>query len=360
MFHDLIPLRAKAVPRDTVYLDAVEGGRVERVLVEAGATVTAGQPLIEFGNTNLQLQVIQQEAQLNQASAQLQQNEIALEQNAITNARALAEVDYNITRLARSITRREVLVAKGADSAEQRDMVADELDYNRRLRPIQAESNLRQDQLRARLLPVIHEQLEKSGQNLEVVHAKLDNLIVRAPVTGRVTDIDLKIGEIRNPGQRLAEITPDTGYKLSADVDEFYLARVRADQRAQVEVNGTTVEARIARIYPQVKDGRFMVDLSFTGADPADLVTGQAVQGRLALGADQPALVLPAGPFLERTGGDWAFVMNGSSTAERRRIKVGRRNSEQVEIVGGLKAGEHVITYDYTGYERLDRIVMTR
>jgi HlyD family secretion protein len=317
--------------------------------------------LIEFGNTNLQLQVIQQESQLNQAISQLQQNEIALEQNAISNARALADVDYNIVRLTRSSERRNALAARGAASSEQRDAVSDELTYYKALRPTQAESNQRQAQLRARLLPSIHDQLEKLQQNLEVVRGKLDNLVVRSPVAGRVTDIDLKIGENRNPGQRLAEITPDTGYKLSADVDEFYLARIRTGQHADMDINGRSVPARITRVYPQVKDGRFAVDLSFEGDDPLGLVAGQAMQGKLALGDDRAALVLATGAFLERTGGDWVFVVNESGTAaDRRRIKLGRRNSEQVEIVQGLQAGERVITSDYTGYERVDRINLSR
>ena len=360
VFHDLIPLRAKVVPRDTIYLDAVEGGRVERVLVEPGEVVTAGQRLIEFGNTNLQLQVIQQESQLNQAISQLQQNEIALEQNNIANARTLADIDYNIVKLGKSLDRREALAAKGVTSVEQRETVQDELAHYKHLRPIQAESNQRQAELRARLLPSIHDQLQKLQQNLEVVRAKLDNLIVRAPVAGRITDIDLKIGENRNPGQRLAEITPETGYKLSADVDEFYLSRVHKDQHATLELNGQSVEAVVTRIYPQVKDGRFAIDLAFANTDPAGLVTGQAVQGRLMLGDDRPALVIPAGAFLERTGGDWLFVLREESSADRRRIKVGRRNAEQVEIASGLKAGERVIISDYTGCERIDRIVMTK
>lgn len=360
VFRDLIPLRAKVVPRDTIYLDAVEGGRVERVLVQPGEMVQAGQRMIEFGNTNLQLQVIQQESQLNQAISQLQQNEIALEQNFASNARLLADIDYNILRLSKSSERREALAAKGAVSIETREAVADELAHFKHLRPIQADSNRQQADLRTRLLPAIRDQLEKLRQNLEVVRSKLDNLIVRAPVAGRVTHIDLKIGENRNPGQRLAEVTPETGFKLSADVDEFYLARVRADQIATVELNGVPVRVQVSRIYPQVNDGRFMVDLSFVAADPAGLVPGQALQGRLALGDDKPALVLASGAFLERTGGDWVFVMTDDDVAQRRRIKIGRRNAEQVEVADGLKAGERVITSDYTGYERLDRIVLSR
>jgi len=360
IFHDLIPLRANVVPRETVYVDAIDGGRVDRVLVEAGDLVQQGQPIIELSNTNLALSVIQQEAQLNQAISQLQQNEIALEQNTLANERALAEVKYGLVRLKRSDARRAGLAARGAGSAEQRDVIADELAYYERLKPIQADSNQRQAALRDRLLPDIHRQLASLRSNLDVVHGTLEGLIIRAPVSGRVTVIDLKVGEHRDAGQRLAEVTPPTGMKLSAEIDEFYLARVRTGQSADIDLNGKPVKITVRRVYPQVHGGRFKVDLDFDGTSPPDLVAGEAAQGRLQLGDDSAARLLPVGPFLERTGGDWVFVMtvNGTS-AERRRIKVGRRTIEQLEILSGLAVGEQVITSDYTSVEKAERVLLT-
>jgi HlyD family secretion protein len=360
VFHDLIPLRANVVPRETVYVDAIDGGRVDRVLVEAGDMVHEGQPLIELSNTNLALQIIQQESQLNQAISQLQQNEIALEQNQLSNDRALADIDYNLVRLGRSAERREGLAAKGAVSAEQRDVVTDELAHFKRLRPIQAESGQRQSELRERLLPDIHRQLKILRGNLAVVHDKLDSLVIRAPVTGKVTAIDLKVGENRAPGQRLAEVTPDTGMKLTADIDEFYLARVRVGQTATIALNGKSIDLTVRRVSPQVHNGQFRIDLDFDGASPTALVEGSAAQGLLHLGGDTPAMVLPAGAFLERTGGDWVFVVaSDDRSAERRRIKLGRRTSEQLEVLNGLSAGERVVTSDYTGLDRVDRIELT-
>ena len=360
VFHDLIPLRANVVPRETIYVDAIDGGRVDRVLVEAGDMVQEGQPLIELSNTNLALQIIQEESQLNQAISQLQQNEIALEQNQLSNDRALAEIDYNLVRLGRSAERREELAAKGAVPAEQRDIVTDELAHFKRLRPIQVESGQRQSELRERLLPDIHRQLKILRGNLAVVHDKLDSLVIRAPVTGKVTAIDLKVGENRAPGQRLAEVTPDTGMKLIADVDEFYLARVRTGQTASVILDGKSMNLTVRRVSPQVHNGQFRIDLDFDGASPTALVEGSAAQGRLHLGGDTPAMVLPVGTFLERTGADWVFVVAlDARSAERRRIKVGRRTSEQLEVLSGLATGERVITSDYTGLDRVDRIVLT-
>jgi HlyD family secretion protein len=356
-FHDLIPLRATVEPLQTLYVDAIDGGRIDRVLVEAGDHVEQGQPLVELSNTNLALSVIQQESQLNQAMSQLQQNEIALEQNNLANDRAAAEIDYNLVRLARSNSRREGLAAAGATSREDRDQVADELAYYRQLQPIQLASNQRQAQLREQLLPDIQRQLQNLRANLDVVQAKLAALIVRAPIAGVITAIDLKVGELRNPGERLAEVTPESGMKLSAGIDEFYLQRVRSGQSATVQIDGAPVAATVRRVSPQVKNGQFSVDLVFAGRSPPNLVAGQSAEGRLQLGGDSQALILPVGPFLDRTGGDWVFVLapDGKS-AHRHQIKVGRRTSEQLEVLGGLAKGERVITSDYTGLDRADRI----
>ena len=360
IFHDLIPLRASVVPRETLYVDAVDGGRVDRVLVEPGDTVQQGQPIVELSNTNLALSVIQQESQLNQAISQLQQNEIALEQNKLANERALAEVEYGLVRLKRSGARRDNLVSRGLESAEQRDVIADELAYYQHLMPIQTDSNQRQTNLRDRLLPDIHRQLAILRDNLDVVHRTLDGLIVRAPVSGRVTAIDLKVGEHKDAGQRLAEVTPPSGMKLSADVDEFYLARVHMGQVANIELHGRPVNVTVQRIYPQVRDGRFRVDFDFDGASPGEIVAGETAQGRLQLGDDSSARIVPVGPFLERTGGDWIFVISSDGkSAQRRHIEVGRRSVEQLEILSGLAVGERVMISDYAALEKADRVLLT-
>jgi HlyD family secretion protein len=356
-FHDFIPLRGKVVALNTVYLDALEGGRVERVLAQAGDIVTEGQPLVELSNTELELDVLEREGRLVESITQLQAYETQLEQNRVANEKSLAQIDYNITRLRRSAGRRNILVAAQAEAVELKDQVQDELDYDLKVRPYQDESNRKQEELRLQQLPQIQNQLEKLQQDLKITHGKLDNLTVRAPLTGRLTAMDLKVGENRNRGERFAEITPDTGYKLSAEVDEYYLGRVRTEQVANVEVSGNTQELKVTRVYPQVTNGTFTVDLAFQGAAPQGLLPGQALQGKLALGADRDAMILPAGAFLERTGGDWILVLAADRhSAVRRTIKIGRRNAEQVEVLSGLAAGEQAIISDYTGFERIDRV----
>jgi HlyD family secretion protein len=199
--------------------------------------------------------------------------------------------------------------------------------------------------------------VEKLQQDLKITHSKLENLTVRAPAAGLLTSLELKVGENRNRGDRLAQITPDTGNKLSASIDEYYLGRLRAGQAATVEVDGRRWPLEVTRVYPQVQDGSFTIDLAFAGETPPGLLPGQSLQGRLALGKDTPALVVAAGAFLERSGGDYAFVVapDGSS-AQRRRIRLGRRNAEQVEVLEGLAAGERMIVSDYGSFDRIDRI----
>jgi HlyD family secretion protein len=357
IYHDFIPLRGEAVPRDTIYMDALEGGLVARVLVQAGDRVRIGQPLVEFSNTALELEVLDREGGLVQSITQLQTFETQLEQNRAANERLLSDAEYDVTRLERALARREELIARQLVSVEERDQLQDQLDSAMRKRELQRDSNRRQEALRVQQLPQVREQMIKLQESLSITHDKLRNLTVRAPVAGLVTAMDLKIGENRNRGQRLAEITPDTGFKLSATVDEYYLGRVREGQVARVERDGKPWQLRVTRVYPQVKEGGFIVDLAFDGATPAGLLRGQSLQGRLSLGEDQPGLVLASGAFLERSGGDWVFVLDATgNTAQRRRVKLGRRNAEQVEVLAGLEPGERVITSDYTGLDRIDRI----
>ena len=360
-FHDFVPLHAQVIALDTTYLDALEGGRVERILAQAGDAVVAGQPLVELSNTELELDVLDREGRLIESITQLQAYQTQLEQNRINNQKALAQIDYNIVRLSRSLGRRRQLAATGLEPVETRETVQDELDYDSKLQPLQAQSNQKQEELRLRQLPQIQSQIEKLQEDLRITHSKLDNLTVRAPVSGLLTALDLKVGENRNRGERFAEITPNTGYKLSAAVDEYYLRRVRTGRSAAVEVGDKTYHAAVTRLYPQVKDGTFSVDLAFDQQTPTGLLPGQTVQGKLSLGEDTTGLLLPAGAFLERTGGDWVFVLGSDrASAQRRRIKSGRRNADQVEILGGLRPGDEVITSDYTGLEGIEHIELSR
>jgi HlyD family secretion protein len=361
VYHDIIPLTGEVVPHDTVDVDSSEGGRIERILAQAGDHVTADQPLVELSNTALELDVLDREGRLVQSITESQSYATQLEQNRVTNKKALSQIDYDIVRLRRALERRETLVAEHLVSVESRDQIKDELEHDLLERPVQQESNERQEALRRRQLPEIQAQVAKLQQDLVVTHNKLHELTVRAPVTGLLTAMDLTLGQNLNRGDRLAEVTPETGYKLSVNMDEYYLTRVHAGQSGRIDLSDQAWGLKVTRVYPQVKNGTFKVELVFDGPTPRGLLRGQTLQGRLSLGADQIGLVLPTGAFLERSGGDWAFVLaTDGRSAHRRHIKIGRRNPEQLEVLAGLEPGERVITSDYQGLERIERIDLQR
>ena len=361
IFHDVVALRPIAQPKDVIYLDALEGGQVQAVMAQAGDMVAAGQPLLRFRNTELELDVLDREGRLVESITQLQTYEKQLEDARVANQKAEAQIEFDITRLQRTAQRRDALVAKGYTSRDLYEQVHDELDHNRKLLPLQTASNQEQDALRRRQVPQIQGELATLQESLKVTRSKLDSLVVRAPVAGRLTDMDIKVGEIRNRGQRLGQIVADTGFKLQAQIDEYYLDRVRAGQTGVVTIADREVPVRVTRVDPQVKNATFQVDLAFEGAMPRGLLPGQALEGRLTLGGDRPALILPAGPFLERTGGDWVMVADASGThADRRRIRIGRRSAQQVEVLSGLRPGERVITSDYAGFEKVDRVILAK
>lgn len=358
-FHDLIPLRGTVTALSTVYVDAPEGGRVQRVLAQAGDTVIAGQPLVDLTNTELELDVLDREGRLIESITQLQAYQTQLEQNRVTNQKALAQIDYNIISAERALDRRRTLLANNLVAVEAVERLQDELDYDRKLRPMQQRSNRTQEELRLRQLPQIGRQIQTLEQDVKITHGTLDDLIVRAPVSGRLTAMDLEVGQTLERDGRVAVITPGTGYKLTATVDEYYLGRVQVGQVAEMEIGERAWPLRVARVYPQVTGGTFAVDLAFTGNEPLELLPGQTLEGKLTLGADRTATILPAGAFLENTGGDWVFVLaKDGHSARRRRIRIGQRSAEQVEVLSGLAPGERAIISDYTGLEHIDRIVL--
>ena len=361
VFHDFVPLKGKAQPKDEIYLDVLDGGQVAEVLARSGDQVSAGQPLVRFRNTALELDVLDREGRLVESITQLQSYEKDLEQTRVANDKAAQEIAYNIVRLGRAEARREPLLARGFVPKEQTDQLKDELAYDQHLAPVQAEGNRRQEALRMAQLPQIAAEMATLKESLAVTRSKLDSLVLKAPAAGKLTEEDLQLGQILKPGDRVGEVVPPSGFKASADIDEYYLGRVAIGQSADVTINGVSYPMVVTRVHPQVKDSTFEVELAFKGAQPPGLLPGEALEGKLAVGGDRRALVLPAGPFLERTGGDWAMVVSTDrGHAERRRIKLGARNAEQVEVLAGLKPGERVITSDYAAFEKVSRVDLTR
>ena len=359
-FDDFVPLRARVTPSVTVFLDAVEGGRIDRVLVEDGAAVTAGQPLAILSNATLQLDVIAREADVSQQLNNLRIQELALQRSRLENRRNLSEVDWQTRKAERALDRDTRLAAGGWVSGRALKDSQDDARYLADRRAVTAETLATEDRLQNSQLAQLRSAAASLSANLRLARASLDALTIRAPVAGQVSGFAPQVGQSLARGERLGQIDSAGRNKLVADIDEFYLGRVAAGQKASVEWNGRTWPLTVAKIYPQVKAGTFTADLRFDGAEPPALQRGQSLAPRLTLGDPVPATLVANGGFYQDSGGTFVFVMsNDGASAEKRPVRLGRRNPDSIEVIGGLVPGDRVITSAYTGFADKTRLTLS-
>jgi HlyD family secretion protein len=357
-FEDFIPLRGRLVPRSTVYLDAIEGGRVEQVLVEDGTLVEAGDPIALLSNTNLQLEVLGREAAVTEQLNNMRTIELQLEQNRLSHKRNLVEIDYQIVRLNRSIERQRELAETNLVSQSAVEELQDELEYYLRRREVTLESQETDARMQVQQLQQLRDAGEQLQTSLAFARKNLEDLNVRAPVGGKLSGFNIEVGESIERGGRLGQIDDPNGYKLNVDIDEFYLGRVDLQQVAAAELGNRSYDLAVAKIYPQVNGGQFEVDMVFD-EEPAGIRRGQTMQVRLTLGDNTDAVLIPNGSFYQETGGNWVFVVSADSTeAVKRSVRLGRRNTDFIEVLDGLEAGEQVITSPYTSYVGMDRLTL--
>lgn len=357
-FEDFIPLRGRLVPRSTVYLDAIEGGRVEQVLVEDGTAVEVGDLIAELSNTNLQLVVLGREAEVTEQLNFMRTIELQLEQNRLSHKRNLVEIDYQIVRLTRSIKRQQGLASQNLVSQSTIEELQDELNYYHNSREVTLESQATDARLQEQQLRQLRESSEQLKTSLAFARKNLDDLNIRAPIAGKLSGFNIEVGQSIERGGRLGQIDDPDGFKLSVQIDEYYLGRVDLQQVSVAEHKGRDIGMRIVKIYPQVNDGRFEVDMLFD-AQPQGVRRGQTLQLRLTLGDNTDALLIPNGSFYQETGGSWIFVVSpDGSEAVKRPVRLGRRNTEFIEVLDGLEAGETVITSPYTSYAGMDRLTL--
>jgi len=358
-FEDFVPLRGRLVPKRTVYLDAIEGGRVERILVEDGVLVEAGDPIVVLSNTNLQLEVLGRDAAVTEQLNNMRTIELQLEQNRLSHRSNLVEIDYQIKRLTRRIERQKDLASKDLVSQSTIDDLEDELEYYIARRDITLDSqstDARMQEQQLRQLRAAGEQLESS---LALARSNLDDLNVKAPVAGKLSGFNVEIGQSIVRGGRLGQVDDPDAYKLNVRIDEFYLGRVDLQQRATAQHDGADLGLAISKIYPQVSEGQFEVDMTFN-EEPLGLRRGQTLQLRLTLGDNTDAILVPNGTFYQETGGNWIFVVSADGEeAIKRTVRLGRRNTNFIEVLDGLQPGEQVITSPYTSFVDMDRLKLS-
>jgi HlyD family secretion protein len=356
-FDDYIPIRGQVAPLKTVFLDSIEGGRVDATFVEDGAQVEAGQLIIELSNTQLQLDVIAREAEVTEQLNNLRNTELSLEQNRLQHKRNLVDIKYHIIRLGREVERLTPLVEKNLLDDGSLERLQDEYNWYIERREVTLESqetDERLQKIQMGQLRIAGAQLEK---NLVVARRNLDALNVRAPVAGKLTAFDLEVGQALSRGMNIGQIDDPTSFKATANIDEYYLSRVDIEQTATFTNSGREYNLKIRKIYPQVQNGTFEVDLIFVGDEPDTIRRGQTLQINLQLGSPSETLLIPNGAFYQDTGGNWVFVVTvDGSRAVKRNVRLGRRNLRFIEVLDGLETGEKVITSPYTNYLDMDRL----
>jgi len=358
VFEDYIPLRATVEPERTVFLDAIEGGRVENILVDDGAYVEEGQPILELSNTSLQLDVIAREAEVSEQLNNLRNTQLAIEQNRLSLKSDLIEIDYQISRLDRLVRRYVELEGNQFISKNEYEDAVDELAYWRSRREVTRESQTQDETIRLAQIEQLETSVGQLEKNLTLTRANLDNLLVRAPRAGQLTSLNAELGESKGRGERLGQIDDIDRFKTTSLVNEFYLNRVVVGQRAQLDVDGRRYKLEVSKVYPNVQASQFEIDLRFIGEAPPDIRRGQTLQMRLVLGdPDSNAILLANGPFFNDTGGAWVFVMDQNrSVATRRNVELGRRNSNNIEVVAGLTDGDEVIISSFSNFITVDRL----
>lgn len=359
-FEDLIPIRGTIQPFNSVFLDAVDGGVVEEVLVEEGSFVEAGQPLLQLSNTDLRLNVARNDTTITEQLNNLTNISNSLETTKLVTERQLIDIEFRIKVLQRQKNRWEQLVNDSLVSKEDYETIVDELEYQRKvLANTQARQEL-ENKIRIERMVQIATQIDKLNENLEVSQISFENLLVRAPIAGQLTSLPVEIGENKVRGQRLGQIDVVDQYKVVAQIDEYYVSRVAADQTSTFTLAGRQFDARVIKVYPEITEGTFEVDLVFEGLAPANVRRGQTLQMELTLGNPVESLLLPLGGFIQDTGGNWVFVVDSvGEYASRRDIRVGRRNNRYVEVREGLQPGDRVITSSYNQMQDMDRIQLS-
>jgi HlyD family secretion protein len=352
VFQDFIPVTGQVLPSTTRYLDAREGGIIQSIEKETGEIVKQGDVILRLANSNLELRVLRQQAALYEQINRSTTTRLSLNQNDLNQRQRLAEIDLQINLLEPQFRRFKQLYEKDLVSKREFEEIEEQYKYNLIRKKLTYESYLIDSTARMRQLQELNASEDRMRQSLEGVNMILDNLVVRAKIDGQLATPDHELGQSIVRGDRLGQIDVIGTYKVRVRIDELYLPRVDVGLKGSFTQSGETYGLVITKIFPTITEGRFEVDMEFTDDQPESIKRGLTVRIRLELGNSAQALLLPMGGFYKDSGGNWVFVLDESGNrAVKKDIRLGRKNSEFFEVMGGLEEGQRVITssYDYFG-----------
>lgn len=358
-FKEFIPVNGVVLPLTTIYLDAIEGGRVEEKYVEDGAMVKKGQPLLRLSNTDLQLGLVTQQTNVYNLLTQMQISKNASRQNTVSKLNAMADVESQLKEAERIYKLDKHLYEQKVIGSQEFQKAENDYHYYLKKKKLYDKILLQDSISTVQQMEQARQSYQGAQNALDVMRQKVQDLIVRAPIDGQLTSLDAEIGQSKSKGERLGQIDVTTGYKVRVDIDEHYISRIFNGLRGEFTFDNKTYSLEIKKVYTQVSNGRFQVDMEFAGEEPKGIRRGQTLQIRLALSDETQALLLPKGGFYQQTGGKWIFkVSDDGNTAYRVDIQLGRQNPDYYEVVKGLQPGDKVITSSYENYEGMEELVL--
>ena len=358
-FQEFIPVNGIVMPLSTIYLDASEGGRVEKLYAEDGAFLKKGQPILQLANPDLELRLANQETAVFDVLTQMQNTRNNSDQNTIRQLNQMAEVENGLAESERIYKLNKLLYDNQAIGSQEFKSSENNYKYQVKRRNLTRET-LKKDSLSGKQqISQMHASYGRMQNALMLMQRKVGDLIVRAPVDGQLTSMDAEIGQLKNTGARLGQIDVVSGFKVRADIDEHYISRIFTGLTGEFDLGDKSYKLRVRKIYTQVTNGRFQVDLEFTGRVPSGIRRGQSLQIRLALSDETQALLLSKGGFYQQTGGNWIYKLNEAGTiAYKVDIQLGRQNPDYYEILQGLKPGDKVVTSSYENYGDMQELVL--
>ena len=359
VFQENIPVSGIVLPITTIYLDALEGGRVEEKFVEDGAVMIKGEPILRLSNTDLELSLVNQETSVYNLLTQMQISQNAARQNTINKLNQMTDVENALIEAERVYKLNKKLYDQKAIGRQEYQEAENNYNYQKQ-RKVLAERILRQDSISVKEEEIqARNSYTRTQSALKLMRKKVNDLVVKAPVDGQLTSLDSEIGQSINKGDRLGQIDVLSGFKVRADIDEHYISRIYTGQTGTFNFNNNNYNLVIKKVYTQVSNGRFQVDMQFQEEIPKGIRRGQSLQIRLALSDEKQAILIPKGGFFQQTGGNWIFKLEeDGKLAYKVDIQLGSQNTEYYEVLQGLDPGDKVITSSYDNYGDKQELIL--
>jgi len=360
-FQEFIPVNGTVLPLTTIYLDALEGGRVEEKFVEDGAIMKKDQPILRLSNTDLELSLVNQQTAVYNLLTQMQISQNAAQQNTVNRLNSLTDANSQLKEAERIYILNKKLYEEKVIGGQEFKQSENNYYYLLEKKKL-SEQLLHQDSTsNVQQLNQAKQSYLGSQNALDVMRKKVGDLIVRAPVDGQLTSLDAERGQSKSKGERLGQLDVIGGFKVRADIDEHYISRIFIGLMGQATIAGKDYKLKIKKVYTQVISGRFQVDMEFEGVVPDGIRRGQTLQIRLALSDEVEAILLPKGGFFQQTGGNWIFKVNeNGKVAYKVDIQLGMQSPDYYQVLNGLQVGDKVITSSYENYGAIQELILKK